>query len=497
MVYYKISEAIEMETEERLEQRLHLAKEELIRARSLSDYALLAKATQVAEWPKVVELLNKTPESFANDEGELPNDQKFRFLIHQQMSEEIGIWMKRFEAQAKERGSEINQLRDWRREKPDWFVVLDEQGLGVANAADPNWPRPLEAATFKEYPAVDKALSAVEGIRDVWMIRGAPMVVAIVPVKQEKHVLGVVILGYRLSSGEAKEDKARVGAEVAYFVGGRLNQSSSVDPTQEAILEKKLKKNLFAPGRGSIHFEIGEEQYVGLMAPLPGFASAKGVGLLVMTNLDTARLEAREVLFWIPVIIALGFVVVLGIFLLFFQRFIDPFEGIDQGIMEIINGNLDYWFEAEGKELSNSMAQNLNIMVCLLSGRPLPEDDEVPEGENWAEHRMFIDELNSSEFHTRPIDSTAVVAGEVEGILPEIVRMVKEDEESYRRRLFREYTQALRSTGEPVQGITFEKFSRHLESNAEALRKKYDCTLVRFVIQVKDNKVTLTPVPIN
>ncbi|MGK0359671.1 MAG: hypothetical protein ACI9U2_001977, partial [Bradymonadia bacterium] len=52
-----------------------------------------------------------------------------------------------------------------------------------------------------------------------------------------------------------------------------------------------------------------------------------------------------------------------------------PFEDMDEGVMELISGNRDYWFESKrgGLGLSNTMGQNLNILVCILAGRPVPD----------------------------------------------------------------------------------------------------------------------------
>ena len=82
------------------------------------------------------------------------------------------------------------------------------------------------------------------------------------------------------------------------------------------------------------------------------------------------------------------------------------------------------------------------------------------------------------------------------GLAPDILRLIRETEDSYRKRLFREYTEALRANGDPIQGITFEKFHATIQSNADLLREKYGAAQVRFLIQTRDGKVSLKPVPI-
>jgi hypothetical protein len=82
------------------------------------------------------------------------------------------------------------------------------------------------------------------------------------------------------------------------------------------------------------------------------------------------------------------------------------------------------------------------------------------------------------------------------GYPPDILRLVREADEVYRRRIFKEYTDALRARGESIQGITFEKFIAKLDANAQALRAKYKCERVRFLVVNADGKVILKPVPI-
>ena len=59
-----------------------------------------------------------------------------------------------------------------------------------------------------------------------------------------------------------------------------------------------------------------------------------------------------------------------------------PFEKIDSGVHEVIGGNFDYQFPFDySEELPSSMAQSLNLMVAVLLGKPLPEDEDMPVGD--------------------------------------------------------------------------------------------------------------------
>ena len=510
VVYTKVSSHIEDQSRAAVEQQLSVAKRSLERTRRLHDFAIVAKAEEIARWPQMAKILLLKPQDFADAEGALPNDDDFRYEVHRKMNEEVLVWSERFKALAEGTTPPRNMLADFRTEKPDRFMVLDAKGIGVARAADRAWFGPLEANVIEDFEVVETVLSKGGTLKDIWIIKGSPMNIAATPVRAEGRVVGVVVFGHRLTDDEAKRDKQLVSNEVAYFVGERLAQSSTLHHLRERELQQIVKDRKlyeFEDGRPqTVEFKLGEEQFIGLVGPLPGNPSAPSAGFIVFASLDDALRAARGALpiIWIAGLVAMFLAI--GLFIAFYRQFHALFEDIDSGVMEIINGNLDYWFQSDTIELPGTMCQNLNIMVCNLSGRPLPEEDDAVGGEHWTEERMFIDEIDSSHFMAKPIDSSQVsdqnyfvpsTADSSTGLSPEILQLVREDEDTYRRRVFREYAEARRETGEPVQGITFEKFTTQLSSRAAALEEKYGCTSVRFIVLVRDNRVTLKPVPIS
>ena len=77
------------------------------------------------------------------------------------------------------------------------------------------------------------------------------------------------------------------------------------------------------------------------------------------------------------ILLALGGVIAVGgVLLIFSAAFDGRIRSLDKGVLEIINGDGDYWFEIQGTGVASTMAQNLNIMVCQLSGRPLPDEED-------------------------------------------------------------------------------------------------------------------------
>ncbi len=78
----------------------------------------------------------------------------------------------------------------------------------------------------------------------------------------------------------------------------------------------------------------------------------------------------------------------------------------------------------------------------------------------------------------------------------EVVALAQEPEPDYYKRLYNEYLQAREQAGENVEGVTFDSFVTKLRVNEAGLKKKYQCSAVRFRVIFKDGKVTLKPVPI-
>jgi hypothetical protein len=143
------------------------------------------------------------------------------------------------------------------------------------------------------------------------------------------------------------------------------------------------------------------------------------------------------------------------------------------------------------------MAQNLNIMVCQLSGRPLPDEDDAVKTQHWVRDQMFAEAIDSDEMERRKEAASVVDTGEMAMLPPAMLRLIRDDDETYHRRTFTEYIDALESTGEPMAGITFNMFVKQLEGNAEGLKEKLACNRVRFLVEIEDGRPALKPVPLD
>ncbi|MFN3202175.1 MAG: MXAN_5187 C-terminal domain-containing protein [Bradymonadia bacterium] len=523
VLYFQTIEKGEEQAKAAMTERLTQARNALEKVRQLQDFALVAKAEEVARFVPIGKTLNLRPQDFVREDGTLPSDDEFLLEVHNRMHTEVHVWSRKFEQRAANAPSDADGavLALYRREKPDLFMVLNTNGVGVAKDGDPAWYGTKEASVAREYPILSQRKGKT--FKDLWQWKGAPMDVAVSPIRFGGKVVGSVVLGYRLTGAEARKDKEVVHADVAYFVGEHLRQGSTLDSSAEAAVARQVVKGMDVQSRiedgQAFTFTLGNRTWQGMAGHLGSNAGAEKAGFLVMANLDKAIIAATSHAPMVPLTVMLAAFVIFGLIAFFHHQFVKPLESIDGGVLEIINGNLDYWFEVDGdsKELADTMGQNLNIMVCHLSGRPLPEDEDEPprpvkrlqwQGEGASKPAPATPQAPQSgpvSSERSPVPAmasqftdpvTPVPLADQSGLSSEILALVNEPEESYLRRVYQEYLNASQEAGAPVKGISFQKFADQLNSHADDLKGRYNCSRIRFLVNIREQGVSLRPVPI-
>jgi hypothetical protein len=174
-----------------------------------------------------------------------------------------------------------------------------------------------------------------------------------------------------------------------------------------------------------------------------------------------------------------GLLVAVGAAVLTAMRFLSPLDRIETGVAEVINGNREVIFDTPSKDFEG-LENALNVMLARLTGRPDPTDEDDGSGQpaRWG------GELTVDAATTGPQTS------------PELLSLAQEPEEQYLKRIFDEYLVARRQTNEGTEGLNFDGFAQKLRQNEATLKKKYNCSLVRFKVVIKNNQTTLKPVPI-
>lgn len=390
---------------------------------------------------------------------------------------------------------------------PDVLALVDTKGSIVAlMSGDKEVVNPIPDLYLRDgkikYRAIDLALKAApekrQIVSEIWDYETiGPMKAAVAPVVDIDvgETVGAVIVAYSITADEASRQRDLLGAEVAYFYGEKVTASSFGGGKGTAVA---LAKPLFEGGLAKqaleseggfadlVTIELDGEEYVATAGRLPRYSTQDfprdyppmTAGALVAMSVSEALAPLATVKMSILLVgVGVMIIALLAIFVTA-KRILGPLDEIEVGINEIINGNIDRTFRPVGSDL-DGLANALNVMLARLLGRPEPGEEE------------YDDEGN--------IVQPGALAFDSEGMSPrdqEAIQLASEPEEPYYRRLYSEYVQARKDTGESIEGVSYESFIAKLRLSEANLKTKYESRAVRFKIVTKDGKVTLKPVPI-
>ncbi len=449
----------------------------LTRLWALSAYALVEQAREIANSPDVRDLLSKTPKDYAQGKV-VPDEDDFRYEVHRGMNTIVKKWHERFIAQFN--GGEIEEssrsLSNYLSASPDLFIILDKTGVPVSDASDPARFGAGYKGTEDNYPKAKAKLLLGSAFYDIWIHKGFPMLVGLAPVIGQYGVVGSVVLGFRLMEAEIKHLREPLSSEVAYFIEdtppvGTMSAEVIKVLQDEISQSKSLGADLYSV-RNIRH---GDQNWA--IRFLPISAESMSAYAAVWMDLTLARSEATSDLSIIYILALIGFLLAFAAVFIFFDRFLKPFYEIDRGVLELINGDGDYWFKAGVSGLPNTLSQNLNVLVCQLSGRPLPDDDEHASSAQWSEVGLFDTGTPAL------LERRLIVNGESSGYQAEVIALATQDDENYARDLFRNYTTAMRAQRLPIQGITNARFTELCTAHTKDVLLLYPNYDVRYLVQ--------------
>lgn len=359
-LYVQQSGAAAEATRRSIDTHLEVAGRALGQAWQLDAQALRVLADGLAQTPSLGTALTRPLEHFAGPDGTLPSAEEHRYQIHRLINEELMVWKEKL-------------ATGGRHGPPELLAVVDAAGLGVGLASDPAWFGPT-AALGAEQPSLLPALAAPSVTHTVWLHKDAPLEVAIAPVRVAGQVVGGVVVGHRFTLATAQRSKALAGAEVAWFVGPRVGQSASFGPELAQALSKALADQKLHEQTSTQDLTLNGRLYRATFGQVG--TDPQPVGFVALVDLGQALAQASEPLTTLLLVMGGGLLVAIALVLLFFAQWVKPFETLEKGVMELINDNKDYWFDVKGGGVAGRLSQNLNIMVCHLTGRPLPDDNE-------------------------------------------------------------------------------------------------------------------------
>ncbi len=366
--------------------------------------------------------------------------------------------------------------------RPDLVALLDETGSVIARDQDIN--RMAGNSLNQAIPVVRAAIEGQSG-HDVWWKSDENKVirVAVAPVHNESGgVIGALLVGYDVSNGFVQREAEVIGRDVVIMRGSAV-YSSSLEPGElnpfEAFVNNSLgsQAEQSAAGGAATAFEaeLGEHTYVGLVRALPETPSEALSFAVLGDRAEHAELTSiATVILFLTIaaaLLALAYGFLVG------GSFMRPLTEIEEGILTVINGRTDHRLNIESAEFGG-LAYRINQLINVFTG--VQETDESG--------RNSTPGIGWSETMSEPEETAGASAS------PEVAALADEPESSYQSRIFQEYVDAKRAAGEDVSNIPQDRFLARLSKNAEALKAKHGCRMVRFHVETKGSQVILRPV---
>lgn len=373
--------------------------------------------------------------------------------------------------------------------KAHFFGVVDTKGMVIARDLNIN-------NMYGEKLPFSNVAKALQGkaSTDVWWLKNRMMRSAAAPIRIGEKVLGAAVIAYDFTAADAREEKNDHGAHVAYFMADSVkafsftinNDNATEDAEKGKALTSAIMGAPASPGTAAIQsgktsellrLNMLGEDYLAIIGPYPSQHSSQEqkVGFVVLKSITEASAPVARIR-WMFVFLALGMgAMVLGGMWFVAKYFLTGLDKLELGVSEVINGNMEYTFEAQDEH--EGVANALNVMLSRLLGRAeVGEEGDGNEGA-WRADTLFIDALEPDAYG------------------PDLVRrLASETEDAYYSRIFLEYADALKRLNRPLEGVTQDTLRQKLKANEALLKAKHKCQMVRFVLKLEGAKVHFQPV---
>jgi hypothetical protein len=372
LTYTTVGDHTRTEVELQLHERLKGAHQSITHLQQLSHSATQARAEKVAKDPVLASALSQEV-----------GDADSYIKRHEDTYGIVTKWKGDFVRQSNTGLShEPGRLEDWNVMKPYFFNVVDSTGLIVADVDKArSFAKNAEGSEYtrlsEKYPALQAAISGDgESFYDVWDVGHQHVVVGVAPIRNGTTILGAVVIGYHINQN-SEEYKRSLFADVGYFFQGKIQGSSTLGK-EEQTLEDSAKK-LISTYSGApftpIQVELKNRTILLRLGKVGGHKSAENIHFFVAVNWSDTLENAMSIRDILLIYIVVGLLISLLIFWVSLHYFVTPISDIEEGVVRITNGDLNYWFtyEVGQTDISPTLSQHLDIMVSILAGREMPE----------------------------------------------------------------------------------------------------------------------------
>lgn len=390
-----------------------------------------------------------------------------------------------------------NEIADWfsdpargRGRLPNMVVMIDATGHVVARDGDPN--RMHDKYLPKEVPAVEAAITNGEIGHDLWLRDGKVLQIAVAPIRiDERGIVGALLVAYEISKKLAENEKKVIGRDVAFiYKDGVYSSSMSTEDTAalQKALEGPLKSAtsaaLAGQKRATWTHDLGTDHWTGIVGPLAKTGSVPAAYIVAGNQSEASAVASRANI----ILILTGLAALLAILYGFGvgTSFVKPVEEIEEGVLAIINGNVNHRLETESSEFGG-LAYRINQLVNVFTG--------VPEGEGDDGQWGTQDSVMQTDAESPAAASTGGGSGGGAVDDPAVAaKLAAVPEAEYLTKVYKDYVSAKQAAGEDVSNITEDRFTQRLVRNAQSLQKRHGCKEVRFQVESNGGHVVLKPV---
>ena len=286
------------------------------------------------------------------------------------------------------------QLNDWLKSKqkkdsseyvihPYVLIAVDAQGKCIAHTHNPRCHQvtlnsDAPSKMLSEFPALTDTLKG-QTHHDLSILDHRALTVGFAPIMDQTRVIGAIIVGFDLNQAAKMQQKV-ISLDVGFLPHERLGRSSSLHTKIEEQLSQKLAQSgKDAPVNEMLEVNLEKETLLLEFGRVGGYYShkplrflvAKSYGKHLSNQAQIHQLLTRDWLIFSSVILML--------FLWFFSLYQAPLKYLEVIISKLHTEQYDpltFWLMEHTKDngISKSLAEQVDLLICTLTGRPKPND---------------------------------------------------------------------------------------------------------------------------
>lgn len=279
--------------------------------------------------------------------------------------------------------AQANKLRDaavgqptFAKMAPSLVVFVDAQGVAVGR----NGSALMRGDKLGEtYPALLTAVKGGQTMSDVWLGK-QQLLASYAPVRgEEGKIVGLVVMGTPLNDERLTRTSDQTSGRALMLATQSADKfqvvaksGSAQQSQQDEALGSGVAKTALTSGNVSTQ-ESGQNLYAA--APLSGYGKQQAV---LVAGVPASLVPSLSGLLW-PVLAVAGLGIVLVVVggMLLANYISNPISEIEEGLLQVINGNAQYRFELEHAELGG-LVHRLNSLLNALMGVPETDEDGRP-----------------------------------------------------------------------------------------------------------------------